>query len=290
MPFFSKITWLFRRIKIYALVGKSGSGKSFRAHLLMEKYGIELLIDDGLLIEKNKIIAGKSAKRASNPIEAVGVAIFESTLHRLEIKKALRHLSFKRILILGTSKRMIDRITTALDLPSPYKIVTIEDVASDSDIKTAIEHRTMHGSHVIPVPAIEVRKRAPNMLVHSLEIIVKKGFGIFHRKKAIEKSLVRPQYGNRGKIQISSEALSQMTLHCVHEFDSEIIVQKFRVDDLQEGYEIELFVSLPYNKPNMKALPDLQQYIADHIEQYTGIFIKKLDIIIDKLDRRDTNS
>ena len=49
---------LFRKINgmtVYALVGPSGTGKSFRAKLLAQKYGIEVIIDDGLLIQQDKI-------------------------------------------------------------------------------------------------------------------------------------------------------------------------------------------------------------------------------------------
>ena len=60
---FKKISWKIKGVSVYALVGESGTGKSFRAQLLAEKYGIKLIIDDGLLIYNDKIIAGQSAKR-----------------------------------------------------------------------------------------------------------------------------------------------------------------------------------------------------------------------------------
>ena len=37
-----------KKIKVYALVGKTGTGKSFRARLITEKHNIDLLIDDGV--------------------------------------------------------------------------------------------------------------------------------------------------------------------------------------------------------------------------------------------------
>ena len=57
MNIFSKL--LNRGMQVYALVGESGTGKSFRAKLLAQKYGISALIDDGLLIQDDKILAGK---------------------------------------------------------------------------------------------------------------------------------------------------------------------------------------------------------------------------------------
>ena len=61
MKLFYYLMWFFKGIKVFALVGKSGTGKSFRAKLIAEKYGIEVIIDDGLIIKDNSIIAGKSA-------------------------------------------------------------------------------------------------------------------------------------------------------------------------------------------------------------------------------------
>ena len=48
---------------IYALVGPSGTGKSHRALQVAHKYEVELIIDDGLLIKGDRILAGLSAKR-----------------------------------------------------------------------------------------------------------------------------------------------------------------------------------------------------------------------------------
>ena len=48
---------------IYALVGPSGTGKSHRALWVAKEHNIEYVIDDGLLIKGNAVLAGKSAKR-----------------------------------------------------------------------------------------------------------------------------------------------------------------------------------------------------------------------------------
>jgi len=71
-------------ILIYALVGKAGSGKSFRARLVAEKHQIDLIIDDGLLIRDHRILAGKSAKREKIQNKAPEkVAQFVTSLLRL---------------------------------------------------------------------------------------------------------------------------------------------------------------------------------------------------------------
>ena len=48
-------------ISVMALVGESGTGKSFKSKLLAQKYGIDAIIDDGLLIQNDKILGGRSA-------------------------------------------------------------------------------------------------------------------------------------------------------------------------------------------------------------------------------------
>ena len=61
--FFSRVKGRLQGIQVFALVGKSGTGKSFRAKLLAEKLGVPYIIDDGLLIHDTTILAGKSAKQ-----------------------------------------------------------------------------------------------------------------------------------------------------------------------------------------------------------------------------------
>ena len=63
MKIIDSVKQKFSPITVYALVGESGTGKSFRSKLLAEEYGIHALIDDGLLIQDEKIIAGHTAKK-----------------------------------------------------------------------------------------------------------------------------------------------------------------------------------------------------------------------------------
>ena len=69
--FFSRVKGRLQGMHVYALVGKSGTGNSFRAKLLAEKIGVPYIVDDGLLIHDNTILAGKSAKQEKNYISAI---------------------------------------------------------------------------------------------------------------------------------------------------------------------------------------------------------------------------
>lgn len=52
-------------IKVYAFVGPSGTGKSYRAQMVASENNINYIIDDGLLINENNVVAGTSAKKSA---------------------------------------------------------------------------------------------------------------------------------------------------------------------------------------------------------------------------------
>ena len=66
------------KIKTYAFVGPSGTCKSYRAQMVANDKGINYIIDDGLLIKDNEVIAGVSAKKAATKIETVKKALFNN--------------------------------------------------------------------------------------------------------------------------------------------------------------------------------------------------------------------
>ena len=78
------------KIKTYAFIGPSGTGKSYRAQYVASGRGIKYIIDDGLLIKDSQVIAGISAKKAPTKIETVKNALFLSEERKAEIQKAIR--------------------------------------------------------------------------------------------------------------------------------------------------------------------------------------------------------
>jgi uncharacterized alkaline shock family protein YloU len=274
-----------RRIKVCALVGESGTGKSFRAKLVAQKYGIEYIIDDGLLIKDNRILAGHSAKKEKTFMAAVKVALFDAKSHRDDVARKLQGEKTKKILILGTSDKMVNKIAARLQLPPPSKIIRIEDIASQDDIERAIRTRRIEGKHVIPVPSIEIKRSYPNIFYNAIKIFKRRPIpaGIGPTPKVHEKSVVRPEYSRHGKVEISEAALSQMVIHCVAEHNPEIRIKKMVVKDDEQGYRLVITIDVPYGTQLGGNIHDLQQYIIDNIERYTGILIEEVNIIIDKI-------
>lgn len=273
-------------VTVFALVGESGTGKSFRAKLLCEKYGIQAIIDDGLLIQDDKILAGKSAKHEKTYMGAVRIALFDDKEHRDAVAKAFQKSHIKKILILGTSEKMVSKIASRLQLPPPEKIIKIEDIATREDIEKAIRSRQIEGKHVIPVPAIEVKKSYSQIFYKSMREMVSKSKYKFLNKKEkslSEKSIVTPEFSKKGRIEISEAALSQMAMHCISEFDGDIRVKKLSIKTDARGYRLVLTVDVPFGKQLTGTIHNLQQYIIENIEKFTGILIEEVSIIIDKI-------
>ena len=272
-------------IKTYALIGESGTGKSFRAMLVAQKYGIDFIVDDGLLIRDNRILAGHSAKKEKTFTAAIKVALFDDKERRNEIIKCLQAERFHKILILGTSEKMINKIAARLELPAPQRIIHIEDIASQEDIEKAVRTRKIEGKHVIPVPAIEVKHNYPQIFYNAIRIFrIRRLQEILEKTPQLhEKSVVRPEYSKRGKVLISEPALSQMVIHCVDEFNEQILITKISVKDDKAGYRLVITIDVPFGLQLGGDMQELQQYIIDNIERYTGILIEEVNIIINKI-------
>ena len=68
-------------MEVFALVGPSGTGKSHRATIVAHQFEAQAIIDDGLLIQGNRILAGASAKRQPTRIGAIKSALFMDDKH-----------------------------------------------------------------------------------------------------------------------------------------------------------------------------------------------------------------
>jgi len=273
---------------VYALIGKSGTGKSFRSRLLAEKLGVSYIIDDGLLIHDTSIIAGRSAKKEDHYLTAIKTAIFSDPEHRQEVAAAIQKHNVKKVLILGTSEKMAALITEALGLPPISQIIRIEEVSTKKEIKLAIKSRTEEGKHVIAVPTLEIKSDYGQILSDSIRIFfrMKRGLKPGRRASFFDKSIVQPSFQTKGKssgkVSISETALTEMVLHCIDEYDVDIQVLKIQVKKGRTGYRIKLSIGAPYGK-NLAAVHELRSFIYHNLQRYTGIFLEHLEISIDKI-------
>jgi adenylate kinase family enzyme len=191
--------WLARPRRVFALVGKSGSGKSFKARQVARRFRVDFIIDDGLLIRGQKIIAGRSAKREKGILTAIKTAVFANASHIEEVRRAIAAQRSPRVLIIGTSRKMVQRIARTLDLLPIHRVVTIEEVSTHSEIAQALRIRAEQGKHIIPVPGVEIKRNYPHIFFESVKILLK-STAVLRKAdpEVVEKTVVRPEYG-RGR-------------------------------------------------------------------------------------------
>ncbi|MDR0383082.1 MAG: hypothetical protein LBH50_03760 [Spirochaetaceae bacterium] len=271
-----------KEITVFALVGASGTGKSYQAQTVARKYRIDFIIDDGLLIRNDRIVAGCSAKEEKSFMAAVKTAVFYEKSRRDEVARRLQTEKFSSVLIVGTSEKMVNKIAARLQLPLPARIIKIEDFASQNEIETALRTRRIEGKHVIPAPSVEVRRGYPEIFFSPVSAPEP-----YRTQRLIpathEKSLVRPAYSVPQKLVISGQALSLMVKNCVGEFDDGFKAKKIDVRDTEAGYRLVITIDVSFGIPLEKKINELLRYITDNIEKYTGILIEEVNIIIDKV-------
>lgn len=230
-------------MKIFALVGKSGTGKSFQAVNLCKKLGIESIIDDGLFICRNKVVAGISAKRQATKVGAVKTALFHTDEHMIEVRDAIEKTAPKSLLIIGTSDGMVNKIAARLGLHEIDERVYIEDITTEEQRAIADKQRNELGKHVIPAPTFQLRHQFNGYFMPPVKILLKEWGSL---REASEKSVVRPTYSYLGDYKISDKVLADI-VECIRIQTEEVMeINKVTFIQVPEGIEIKLEADFKY--------------------------------------------
>ena len=263
-------------MQVYALVGQSGTGKSYKAFTIARENGIEYIIDDGLLIGGTRIVAGKSAKKESTKIASVRRALFFDFLQRQAVRDAIQSIKPDKLLILGTSLKMIEEIRRVLELPEIYKIIKIENVSTDKEIELAKKSRKEEGKHVIPVPTFEIKKDFSGYFIDSLKIFNRRG----KTTDVMEKSIIRPTFSYLGKYEVSKTALAQIIANSMYKVERVSKVLKVRIENKSTGVIIESDISIKLVGRIDKMVLELQKKLIEDIEYMTGLNVLSVNITI----------
>ncbi len=265
------------KIEVYAFVGPSGTGKSYRAQMVAGEYNISYIIDDGLFIKENEVIAGDSAKKASTKIETVKHALFLTDEEKNEIKKAIKKYKPESILILGTSDSMVKKIAENLGLPEVKKFIYIDEIATKEEMETARRIRTTEGKHVIPVPTFEIKKDFSGYILDPLQIFKSKGIG--NAPYVSEKSIIRPTFSYLGNFKISDTVFRQIVEYLASKEDSIDKVNKIRVETITEGIYIYMEVVIVFGFNIMSCLNIFKEKVKKEVEKLTTMKVEKIDIV-----------
>lgn len=270
-------------MEVIAFFGPPGTGKSDRALVVAYENKASCIIDDGILIYHSRIVAGKSAKREESRIKAVRRAIFWDAEQREEVRQALEKINPKRVLILGTSDRMVETICKALGLPKPSKYIRIQDVARPDEMLKAKEARNKEGKHVIPVPTMELKPYFKGYLIDPLRFFR-------NRKKEMpkrfseneERSVVRPVFSYYGKLSFSDRVIESLVYYAVRDMKKIRItyVRSEKSTGQMNGLILFIDVSVKPGIPQeiKKIIHTMRDRIQREIEHTTGMSLDTIKV------------
>ena len=265
-------------IEVYAFVGPAGTGKSHRATHVARQNGIDFIIDDGLVISRGRILAGRSAKSEINRLRAIRRAVFEFPEHRDEVIRYLTKHPPEKIMILATSEAMIEKITSRLGLNAPVKVIDITDIATPDEIQAALWERREKKQHVVPVAKAQIQHNFAGKLVSQI-----KGF-FKGRDKDDRNTIVKPLFSFNGKVTIEAGAILEMSRKLLELREH---VRKIREIDLETfDDKIELNIEIDLNLGGRSALSiarTLQKKLRMGLSYFTGMDIRKVNIRVNEI-------
>ena len=282
---------VLEKIKVYAFVGPSGTGKSYRAQLVADSRGIKYIIDDGLLVSENEVIAGVSAKKAPTKIETVKNALFQDETKRREMQDVLWKNKPDSILILGTSDEMVKKIASNLGLSEISETIYINEVATEEEIETARRIRVTQGKHVIPVPTFEIKKDFSGYLLDPLQIFKSTGKG--NEPYIAEKSLIRPAFSYLGNFTISDTVFKQIIDVVLKKIDGVYKLHRTIIKKEEGGYGdgiyiyIEIIIEYGYNIQNLTDI--VKNRIKKEVENLTAMNVLRMEIYVKNIHFEEKN-
>jgi uncharacterized alkaline shock family protein YloU len=275
-------------MEVIAFVGPSGSGKSHRAIGVAHQHHCDAIIDDGLLIQGSKILAGTSAKNEQNRVQAVKRAIFYEDSHASAVREALARSSIRRILVIATSDRMINKITARLVLPDPIKTIYITDIATKQEIRKARESRLRHGKHIVPVPTVELKQ-------HFSGFFANLPYNIFSKNKNLRqesRSIVRPAFSYYGTILISDYVVDDIINLIVKRMVGVAKIHYIHVRRRRDnkGLSVHVEVNLYYGVKVFEVSRLLQKKIKTKVESMTGMHVQRVNISVRSLELQNRSA
>ena len=277
----AKVREVLGQITVVAFVGPSGTGKSTRAIQVARKNNIHFLIDDGLLINGGKILAGTSAKRAPTKLESVRQALFEDATRSSVMRRALLDQLPTTLMILGTSDAMLQKICTNLWLHQPAMLIRIEDISTEEEMQLAKRTRITEGMHTIPVPSMEIKHEFSGYFSDPLNRLrrrLDRERGIATFAPDTERTVVRPTFSSLGSYSISDEALYDLVCIILKNIDGIHEVSDFKAEKRVYGEVLSLDLTLIYGYNAQTVLKEAQERISRYAEEYTSVNIVAVDV------------
>ncbi len=264
-------------MRIYGLVGKSGTGKSYQAMNLCKELNIDSIIDDGLFIYGSSVLEGTSAKRQNTKVAAIKTALFTDEQHRQKVEEIIEEVAPESILILGTSEKMIDRIVGRLGLPELERLIHIDEITTKEERETARKQRHEMGKHIIPAPTFQLKREFSGYFLDPLRIIRGWRGG---RASVSEKTVVRPTYSYLGDYTISDKVIVDVIYYLAQRIKGVDSVTKICIENNSDGMKLTLYLICRFGFRIVDAAQELQKEVGRRVGAMTAFHIKAVDIEI----------
>ena len=255
-------------IAVIAFVGPSGTGKSTRAIKVARDNNIHYIIDDGLLINGSRIVAGTSAKKAPTKMESVRQAIFVDPTRSSVMRRALIESMPRALMVLGTSDSMLNKICDNLWLNRPSMLIRIEDVSTEEERRLARNTRVTEGMHTIPVPSMEIKHEFSGYFSDPFSKLRQR----FDRERGVtplapdsDRTVVRPTFSSLGSYSISDEAILDLIKIVLKDVPGFAEVTSFKTEKQTYGVMISLDIALYYGYDAQEVLVTAQQRVGSAV-------------------------
>ena len=266
-------------IEVYAFVGPAGTGKSQRASQVARQHGIDLIVDDGLVVSRGRIMAGRSAKSEGNMVRAIRRALFEYPAHRAEVLGFLEGRAPCRLMLLATSEGMMRKIVAKLGLSDPVKIIGITDVATQEEIDNALRERREKKQHVVPVARTQIQRNFAGKLVSQLKDLFKS------RDRDDGRTIVKPPFSFDGHVTIGREAILEMCRRLVVIGDHVRKVHEIELETDDDSLEVNLAIDVRLGSRSALLIARLlQKKISVGLSYFTGMDVRKVNVRIHEIE------
>ena len=266
-------------IEVYAFVGPAGTGKSQRASQVARQHGIDLIVDDGLVVSRGRIMAGRSAKSEDNMVRAIRRALFEYPAHRAEVMGFLEGRAPCKLMLLATSEGMMRKIVAKLGLSDPVKIIGITDVATQEEIDNALRERREKRQHVVPVARTQIQRNFAGKLVSQLKDLFKS------KDRDDGRTIVKPPFSFDGHVTIGREAILEMCRRLVVIGDHVRKVHEIELETDDDSLEVNLEIDLRLgNRSALLIARLLQKKISVGLSYFTGMDVRKVNVKIHEIE------
>jgi hypothetical protein len=159
-------------------------------------------------------------------------------------------------------------------------------VASSYEIEQARNTRLKQGKHVIPVPAMQLKKQFSGYFLDPLQLFRRKGKGRF--QTIGEKSVVRPTFSYFGNYTISDYAIYQLVNYNIVIMPEMEKITRFRTSNSPDGLYIDIDIIMVFGYNLVEAIKKARNVILKELDKFAGFNVNVFNVNVKNLIMKKT--